>query len=289
MAVVARGRGLDAAKGLRWGVWHIVAIAILLVLLYPVVWTVGASFTPSDDIVGNAEVWPAAPTGANYARAVEGIAGVSVWTFFRNSLVLAVLAVIGTVASSAMAAYAFGRLRFRGRGVMFTMMIGTLLLPFHVMIIPQYVIFQRTGLIDTFVPLLIGKFLATEAFFVFLIVQFMRTLPRELDEAAEIDGCGHLRIFWNIVLPLSRPALITVSIFTFIWTWNDFLGPLLYLNSPENYPLPIALQAFIDQTTTSDYGAMIAMSMLALVPVLLFFLAFQRYLVEGVATSGVKG
>jgi multiple sugar transport system permease protein len=164
-----------------------------------------------------------------------------------------------------------------------------LLLPFHVMIIPQYIIFQRAGLIDTFVPLLIGKFLATEAFFVFLIVQFMRTLPKELDEAATIDGCGHLRLFWNVILPLSRPALITVSIFTFIWTWNDFLGPLLYLNSPQNYPLPIALQAFIDQTTTSDYGAMIAMSLLALVPVLLFFLAFQRYLVEGVATSGVKG
>lgn len=270
-------------------VWHAAALAILVVLLYPVAWTIGASFTPSTDIVGNLELFPAEPTGANYARATEGIAGVSVWTFFRNSVVLAGLAVLGTVASSAMAGYAFARLRFRGRGLMFTMMIGTLLLPFHVMIIPQYIIFQRAGLIDTFVPLLIGKFLATEAFFVFLIVQFMRTLPKELDEAATIDGCGHLRLFWNVILPLSRPALITVSIFTFIWTWNDFLGPLLYLNSPQNYPLPIALQAFIDQTTTSDYGAMIAMSLLALVPVLLFFLAFQRYLVEGVATSGVKG
>ncbi|OLT19905.1 sugar ABC transporter permease [Pseudonocardia sp. CNS-139] len=274
---------------MRWALWHLVALAILVVLLYPVAWTFGASFTPSNDIVGNVAVFPAEPTGANYARAVEGIAGVSVWTFFRNSLVLAGLAVVGTVVSSAMAAYAFGRLRFRGRGVMFAMMIGTLLLPFHVMIIPQYVIFQRTGLIDTYVPLLIGRFLATEAFFVFLIVQFVRTLPRELDEAAELDGCGHLRIFWHVVLPLARPALITVSIFTFIWTWNDFLGPLLYLSSPESYPLPIALRAFIDQTTASDYGAMIAMSMLALVPVLLFFLAFQRYLVDGVATSGVKG
>ncbi|WP_433290352.1 carbohydrate ABC transporter permease [Pseudonocardia sp. CA-142604] len=270
-------------------VWHAAALAILVVLLYPVAWTIGASFKPSTDIVGSLELFPAEPTGANYARAAEGIAGVSVWTFFRNSVVLAGLAVLGTVASSAMAGYAFARLRFRGRGLMFTMMIGTLLLPFHVMIIPQYIIFQRAGLIDTFVPLLIGKFLATEAFFVFLIVQFMRTLPKELDEAATIDGCGHLRLFWNVILPLSRPALITVSIFTFIWTWNDFLGPLLYLNSPENYPLPIALQAFIDQTTTSDYGAMIAVSLLALVPVLLFFLAFQHYLVEGVATSGVKG
>jgi multiple sugar transport system permease protein len=287
--VVVRDRRQLAEKGLRWSIWHLVALAILLVLLYPIAWTIGASFTPSNDIVGNIEVIPSEPTGDNYSRAVDGIVGVSVWTFFRNSLVLAVLAVVGTVASSAMAAYAFGRLAFRGRGLMFAMMIGTLLLPFHVIIIPQYIIFQRTGLVDTYVPLLIGKFLATEAFFVFLIVQFIRTLPRELDEAAEIDGCGHLRIFWNIVLPLSRPALITVSIFTFIWTWNDFLGPLLYLSSPESYPLPLALRAFIDQTTTSDYGAMIAMSMLALIPVLLFFLAFQRYLVEGVATAGIKG
>ena len=288
-AELQRERRYRASRLVRWGVWHVVALAILAVLLYPVVWTVGASFKPTDEIVGTVELFSPTPTGDNYARAVEGVAGVSIWSFFRNSLVLAVLAVVGTVASSAMAAYAFARLQFRGRGVLFAMMIGTLLLPFHVMIIPQYIIFQRTGLIDTFVPLLVGKFLATEAFFVFLIVQFIRTLPRDLDEAAKIDGCGHLRVFWHVILPLSRPALITTSIFTFIWTWNDFLGPLLYLNSPQNWPLPIALNAFLDQTTTSDYGAMIAVSLLALVPVLLFFLAFQRYLVEGVATSGVKG
>jgi multiple sugar transport system permease protein len=284
-----RERRHRASRLVRWGVWHVAALAVLAVLLYPVVWTIGASFKPTDEIVGTVELFSPTPTLDNYVRALEGVAGVSIWSFFRNSLVLAALAVVGTVASSAMAAYAFARLQFRGRGVLFVMMIGTLLLPFHVMIIPQYIIFQRSGLVDTFAPLLVGKFLATEAFFVFLIVQFIRTLPRDLDEAAKIDGCGHLRVFWHVILPLSRPALITTSIFTFIWTWNDFLGPLLYLNSPQNWPLPIALNAFLDQTTTSDYGAMIAVSLLALVPVLLFFLAFQRYLVEGVATSGVKG
>ncbi len=123
----------------------------------------------------------------------------------------------------------------------------------------------------------------------FLLVQFMRTLPHELDESAKIDGAGHGRIFWNIVLPLSRPALITTSIFTFIWTWNDFFGPLIYLSTPEKYPLPLALQLYIDQTEATDYGALIAMSMLALLPVLLFFLVFQRFLIEGVSTSGIKG
>ena len=126
-------------------------------------------------------------------------------------------------------------------------MIGTLLLPFHVLIIPQYIIFNRLDLIDTFIPLLLPKFLATEAFFVFLLVQFIRQMPRDMDEAARIDGAGHFRIFWSIILPLIKPALITCSIFAFIWAWNDFLGPLLYLTSPENYPLPIALRLYNDQ------------------------------------------
>jgi multiple sugar transport system permease protein len=137
--------------------------------------------------------------------------------------------------------------------------------------------------------LLIGKFLASEAFFVFLIVQFIRTIPNELDESAKIDGANQWRLFWNIILPLTRPALITTSIFTFIWSWNDFFGPLIYLSTPDKYPLPLALQLFIDETSGSDFGALMAMSMLALVPVILFFLFFQRFLVEGVATSGIKG
>jgi lipooligosaccharide transport system ATP-binding protein len=148
---------------------------------------------------------------------------------------------------------------------------------------------QRLGLVDTYLPLLIGKFLAGEAFFVFLMVQFIRNIPVELDESARIDGAGHWAIFWHIILPLSRPAMVTTAIFTFIWTWNDFLGPLIYISSPEKYPLPLALQLYIDQTTISDYWALMAMSMLALVPVVLFFLFFQRFLVQGVATSGLKG
>jgi multiple sugar transport system permease protein len=188
-----------------------------------------------------------------------------------------------------MAAYAFARIRFRGVSVFFTAMIGTLLLPFHVLIIPQYILFQKIGLVDTYVPLLIGKFLAVEAFFVFLMVQFIRNLPRELDEAARIDGAGHIRIFVSIIVPLIRPSMITAAIFSFIWTWNDFLGPLLYITSPEKYPLPIALRLYNDATSTSDYGATATVAMLALVPILLFFVVFQRFLVAGVATQGLKG
>ncbi len=213
----------------------------------------------------------------------------SFWTFFANSMILAVASVVGIALSASVSAYAFARIQFAGRSVWFALMIGSLLLPIHVVIIPQYIIFKNLGLVNAFGPLLLGKFLAAEAFFVFLMVQFMRNLPRELDEAARIDGAGHVRIFISIMLPLMKPALVTSSIFAFIWSWNDFLGPLLYLKDPSLYSLPIALRLFVDQTSTSDYGAQMAMAVLALIPVLLFFLIFQRYLVEGVATQGLKG
>ncbi|MCI2238147.1 carbohydrate ABC transporter permease [Paenibacillus sp. TRM 82003] len=268
---------------------HALSLAILAVALYPVLWMLVSSLKPTGEIVGDASLVPSNASFDNYRTALAGIGGVSAWTFAWNSLVLAVLSVIGTVLSSAVTAYAFARIQFAGRKVWFALMIGTLLLPFHVLIIPQYIVFQKLGLVGTYVPLLVGKFLAAEAFFVFLMVQFMRNVPRELDEAARIDGCGHGRIFARIMLPLMRPAIITASIFAFIWSWNDFLGPLLYLNDPQKYPLPLALRLFVDQTSVSDYGAMIAMSVLALLPVMLFFLVFQRFLVDGVATQGLKG
>ncbi|MFF2488749.1 carbohydrate ABC transporter permease [Microbacterium sp. NPDC058062] len=270
-------------------VFHVVVLALLVVILYPVAWMLLSTFKPSSQIVGNAQLLPREVTFENYETALSGIGGVSFWTFFQNSTILAVLSVIGVVISSALAAYAFARIDFPGRSVYFGIMIATLLLPFHVVIIPQYIMFNALGMVNTFTPLLLGKFLATEAFFVFLMVQFMRGLPRELDEAARIDGAGHYRTFGSIMLPLLKPALVTSAIFTFIWTWNDFFGPLLYLKDPDLYTLPIALRLFVDQSSSADYGGQMAMAVLALIPVFLFFLIFQRYLVDGVATQGLKG
>nr|WP_090819005.1 carbohydrate ABC transporter permease [Arthrobacter sp. yr096] len=278
------------ARRIKSTIFHIIALALVAMVLYPALWMITSSFKPNSEIGGaNTSLWSNNFSFDNFATAMEGIGGVSTLTFFTNSLILAVGAVVGTVLSASISAYAFARINFPGRGLFFGMMIATLLLPFHVVIIPQYIVFQQLGLVDTYVPLLIGKFLAADAFFVFLMVQFMRGLPAELDEAARIDGAGHIRIFGSIMLPLMKPALISTSIFSFIWSWNDFLGPLLYLNTPEKYPLPLALRLFVDQTQSSDYGAMIAMSVLALLPVLVFFLVFQRYIVEGVSTQGLKG
>ena len=270
-------------------IWLVVLIALTALVLYPLVWLAVSTLKPNSEFGQNSGLIPNSPSLDNYAKVFEGIAGVPLSQFFWNSLVLAVSAVVGTVLSSALAAYAFARIQFKGLGILFAAMIGTLLLPFHVVIITQYILFNNLGLVDTFWPLILPKFLATEAFFVFLLVQFIRQMPRDMDEAARIDGAGHLRIFWSIILPLIKPALITCAIFAFIWAWNDFLGPLLYLTSPENYPLPIALRLYNDQTSTSDYGATVTASFVALLPVLLFFVVFQRFLVDGVATQGLKG
>jgi multiple sugar transport system permease protein len=155
-------------------------------------------------------------------------------------------------------------------------------------LIPQYVLFSELNWIDTFLPLIVPKFLATDAFFIFLMVQFIRTLPRELDDAAKIDGCGWWGIYWRVILPLTMPALATTAIFTFIWTWNDFLSPLIYLSTPENYTVPLALRAFMDAEGESSWGPLFAMSILSLGPIFGFFLAAQKYLVRGVATTGLK-
>ncbi|POX49062.1 carbohydrate ABC transporter permease [Streptomyces sp. Ru72] len=270
--------------------WHIGALLVLAVVLYPVLWVIGASFKPSKNIINSLQLFPAHPIIDNFKGLANGIADISIWTFFQNSLLYAVGAVVGILISCSLTAYAFARIRFAGRNLLFSLMIGTLLLPYHVLLIPQYVMFQKMQLINTYVPLLLGKYLATEAFFVFLMVQFMRSLPKELDEAARIDGCGHLRTYWSIVLPLCRPALITSAIFTFINAWNDFMGPLIYLNDPGKYTVSLGMMMFRDSDgVAANYGGMIAMSLVALLPVLLFFLAFQRYLIDGMATSGLKG
>lgn len=276
-------------QGLRAVRHHLLMLVLVCIVLYPGVWMFLSAFKPSNQIIGEINPLPSEVTFANFASALAGIGGVSFWTFVWNSLLLAVLSVVGVIFSCAFAAFAFARIEFPGKKVFFAIMIGTLLLPVHVVIIPQYIVFNNMGLVNTFVPLLAPKFLATEAFFVFLLVQFMRGLPFELDEAAKLDGAGYWRTFWSVILPLTRPALITSSIFAFIWSWNDFFGPLLYLKRPNLYTLPIALRQYVDQTTTSDYGAQMAMAVLALVPVMLFFLVFQRYIVEGVATQGLKG
>ncbi|WP_432991327.1 carbohydrate ABC transporter permease [Dactylosporangium sp. CA-233914] len=279
-----------AKQGLRL----VVILAILAIILYPLAWMLGSSFKSQEEVLSNVSIWPRSWTPGNYPDGWKHFRSVQVTfgRFFLNSTLVALLVVAGNALSCLLAAYAFARLRFRGRKLWFTVMIGTLLLPGHVLIVPQFILFRQLGLVGgefPYLPLVVPHFLATEAFFVFLMVQFMRGIPRELDEAAKIDGCSPFGVFRSVILPLSRPALVTTAIFSFIWTWNDFFRQLVYVSETTKNTVPVALRAFIDSSGQVSVGPMFAMSVLSLVPVFLFFLAFQRMLVEGINTSGLKG
>ncbi len=266
---------------------HAVLIAASLVMLYPILWMVSGSLRPTDEIFGTASLIPSEVTLEAYPRGWFGLQ-VEFGQFFWNSFVIAVLAVIGNVVACSLTAYAFARLQFWGRSFWFALMLGTLMLPYHVTLIPQYILFLNLGWVNTFLPLVVPKFLAVDAFFIFLMVQFFRGIPRELDEAAMMDGCSAWRIYWKIMLPLSLPVLATAAIFSFIWTWDDFFGPLIYLNDMDTYTIQLGLRTFVDSTSASDWGGLFAMSTLTLGPVFFFFLFFQRLLIEGIATTGMK-
>ena len=259
-------------------------------MLYPLAWMVLSSLRPDAAIFTSGGL---SFTDLSFDNYIEG------WNALRhpfthyviNSVIITGGAIIGNLASCSMAAYAFARLKFRANKVFFAIMLMTIMLPVHVLLVPQYVLFSALDWINTPLPLIVPKLLATDAFFVFLMVQFIRGIPRELDEAATIDGAGPLRVFVKIILPLTVPALATTAIFTFIWTWNDFLGPLIFLTDSDAYTVQLALRSFIDASGGgggSSWGSLFAMSTVSLLPIFLVFLVGQRYLVRGIATTGGK-
>jgi len=267
---------------------YLFVVGLAFVMLYPLLWMFSASVTPGG-LTGSAGLIP--PRGVtfqNYQEGWNGIGGVGFGRFFLNSFLVSGFAVAGNLLSCSMAAYAFARVNFKWRRLWFALAVGSILLPAQVLIIPQYILFRSFGWINTYYPLIVPKFLAHDAFFIFLMVQFIRGIPRELDQAARIDGCGHFGIYARIILPLTMPALAATAAFTFITTWNDFFGPLIYLTRPVMFTVPIALRAFIDATSASSLGPLFAMSILSLLPVLGFFLAFQRLLTQGIVSTGFR-
>lgn len=276
-------------KLLRSIAYHVFIGVVGFVMLYPILWLVGSSFKGPDEIWTNtAALIPQTFYFENYANGWAGYGGVSFATFFKNSIIYAGLGTIIQVTASAVVAFGFARVQFTGKSFWFAVMMLTLMLPIQVQIIPQYIVFSRLGWLNTFLPLLLPRF-GGSAFFIFMIIQFIRGIPIELDEAAQIDGCGKVGIFFRIILPQLQPAVITAAIFAFYWTWDDFLAPLIYLNNPNLYTVSVALRSFADPAAATDWGAIFAMASLSLVPVFVVFVAFQRYLVEGIATTGLHG
>jgi multiple sugar transport system permease protein len=277
-----------ARNGWQAALRHAVLIAASVVMLYPLLWMVGSSFKPESQIFSDPGALPTEFDLDSYISGWNALR-VSFTTFYLNSFVVAGFAVVGNLLACSLAAYAFARLEFRFRRLWFVLMLGTLMLPYHVTLVPQYILFLKLGWVNTFLPLIVPKFLAVDAFFIFLMVQFFRGIPREIDEAAIMDGCGPWRIYWRIMLPLSTPVLATAAIFSFIWTYDDFLGPLIYLNDMRQWTVPLALRAFVDASGgQSLYGDLFAMSTLSLVPVFIVFLVFQRLIIRGVALGALK-
>jgi len=267
---------------------HILMIAFTLIMIYPLLWMISSSFKESSTVFVDAHTLiPKEFKISNYAVGWKGFAGISFKTFFTNSFIITFIATFGSVVTSTIIAYGFSRIKFIGRNIWFVCMMLTLMLPFEMVMIPQYIMFNKFGWIDTYLPLILPTFFGAP-FFIFLIMQFIRTIPRELDDAARIDGCSNFGIFWRIIVPLIVPAMMTSAIFSFYWRWDDFMSPLIYLSTPEKYPVSLALKLFADPDSVTNWGAMFAMSTLSLVPIFVIFFLFQRYIVDGISTSGLK-
>ncbi len=270
-------------------VYHVVIMGFAYVMIYPILWMFFASFKDNMEIFADAsKLWPEHFDFGNYARGWAGFSGYTFGTFFKNSAVISVISTAATVFSSAIIAYGFARVKFKFQKFWFAVMISTMMLPIQIIMVPQFIIFHKLNMVGTILPVVLPHFFGVP-FFIFLMMQFIQGVPRDLDEAAKIDGCSKYAIFYKIILPLMKPALVTATIFQFYWKWDDFLGPLLYLNKPEKYTATLALRLFADPGSTVPWGEMLSMATLSIVPIVLIFLLFQKYLVEGISTSGLKG
>jgi len=284
------GNNVKTSTVVRHTLTHLFIIALGLFMIYPILWMIVSSFKPNNMIFSDPGLIPKAVTIENYIAGWKGYAGTSFGRFFANSLLMCIGAVVGNLIACTMAAYAFGRLKFAGRDFWFAVMLVTLMLPAQVTIVPRYILFNTFGWVGSYLPILVPRFLATDAFFVFLLVQFIRSLPKELDEAAIIDGCGKVGVFLRIIVPLAIPALVTTALFTFLWTWDDFFNHLLYLTTPSIFSVSRALRTFVgDAGAVSNWGGALAMSTLSMVPPFILFFSLQKYFVQGITTTGIKG
>lgn len=271
-------------------VFHVGACILGFFMIYPLLWLVASSFKSNDTMFQDAyslipKVWNVAE---NYKSGMEGVGGVSFWTFLSNTVIVTVVGMIGCVTISLFAAYAFTRIKFKGSNFWFGCVMMTMMIPPQVMVVPQYIILKKMGLIDTRISLILPWFFGG-AFFIFLMVQFFRGIPKELDEAAEIDGCGRIATLFRVLVPVVKPSIVTASIFAFYWIWQDFFQPLIFMSSTNKFTISLALNMYLDPNSYNNYGGLFAMSVVSLIPIILFFIIFQRYLVDGIAMDGIKG
>ncbi len=270
--------------------WRYITVAILvaiaIVMLMPFVWLVSSSLKQQHQIFQFPPQW--IPDPVQWDNYVTALTYKPFHIYLRNSLLIIALNEIATLGTASMCAYGFARLRFPGRDFWFAIVIGTMIMPYVVLVVPTFIIFSRLGWIDTFLPLTVPQFFGGGAFYIFLLRQFFRTIPEELADAARIDGANEFEIFWRIMLPLAKPALVTVGIFTFLGSWNDFFGPLIYLNSPDNFTVAVGLASFRGVLATR-WELLMAASTAMVIPVIIIFFFAQRYFIRGIVMTGLKG
>lgn len=282
--------GMKKKKKIHSVLFHVGACALGFIMIYPLLWLLASSFKSNETMFTNTyslipEVWDAAK---NYSSGFAGVGGVRFSTFLMNSFIVTAVGVVGCVVTSLFAAYAFSRIKFKFAGFWFGCVMMTMMIPAQVMVVPQYIILKQLNLTDTRVALVLPWFFGG-AFFIFLMVQFFRGIPYELDEAAQIDGCGRIATLFRILIPVVKPAIVTSSIFAFYWIWQDFFQPLIFMNTTERFTIPLALNMYLDPNSYNNYGGLFAMSVISLIPIILFFVFFQKYLVDGIAMDGIKG
>lgn len=269
--------------------YHTFVLTFAIVMIYPLLWMVLSSFKPTNTIFATATtLLPENPTLANYTHGWQGISNTGFAVFFKNTLLVCIINTFGTTISCILVGYSFARLKYKLRNFLFAIVLLTMMLPGEILMIPQYLWYNNLGWINTYLPLTVPGFFAVSGFFVYQIKTFIEKIPHELDDAARIDGCTYYGILIRIILPLIKPAITTVVIFSFLNTWNNYMGALLYLRKTEKYTVSLALKLFCDPISQSDYGAMFAMSTLSLLPIFFIFITMQRYMTQGIATSGLK-
>lgn len=266
-------------------------IVFTFIMIYPVIWLFLGSVKANHEIFTTGNFFPSKWLWSNYRDGWNALPEFSFGTFFINTFEVVFLVVLGSIISTTMAGYAFARLRFPFKNLLFTVLMATLMLPEQVILVPRYVLYSQLGWINSYKPITVPAFAAqfSGAFFIYLMVQFIRGIPRELDEAAIVDGCSQFRIFWNIILPNCKPAIFSIGIFAFMWSWNDFLNQLLYINDVGRFTISLGLRMFLDDAAAVSWGSMFAMSILSLIPLFIIFFSAQKHFVEGIATTGVKG
>ena len=263
--------------------------AVGIIMVYPLIWMVGASFKTNSEIFSSVGFIPKNPVITGYVKGFAGYEGMTLLHFMANTYKIVLPKVIVTLVSATITAYGFARFDFFGKKFSFAVLMSTLFLPQVVLNVPQYILFNELGWLDSYLPLVVPSILAGDTYFVYMLIQFQRGIPRELEEAAQIDGCSIMKTLWYVLVPMLKPAIVSCGLFQFMWASNDFMGPLIYVNTVAKFPVSIFLRMSMDAEVGFEWNRVLAMSLLAIIPSLVVFFSAQNSFVDGIAAGGVKG